>query len=184
MSSDLLRFDEPSWLNPPPLVVEQAPPWLDEPQLPLDEPVQAEAIEEYVHQESCESEAVKCDQSYWLWASVQSPPSPNHNGSVEQSAKNRQMPITADFQTSQRSISHDDIVHIHSFFQKIRQEEFERINKKRKMHTAQSGDSSFRNDNNQLDMPMAAQPLSMGHGEQKWLVPLQTRPPWGPGRAW
>ncbi len=45
-SLDLLTFEEPCWLNPPPLVVDQAPPWLDEQQLTLDEPVQAEAIEE------------------------------------------------------------------------------------------------------------------------------------------
>lgn len=64
MSTDLLRFEEPSWLNPPPLVVEQAPPWLDEPQLTLDEPVQAEAIEEYIYLEFCESEAVKDDQTH------------------------------------------------------------------------------------------------------------------------
>lgn len=43
---DLITLDEPCWLNPPPQVVEQAPPWLDEPQLMLDEPVQAEAVEE------------------------------------------------------------------------------------------------------------------------------------------
>lgn len=64
MSFDLLKFDEPSWLNPPPLVVDQAPPWLDEPQLPFDEPVQAEAIEEYVNLESCQSEAVKDDRTH------------------------------------------------------------------------------------------------------------------------
>lgn len=33
-------------LNPPPLVVDQAPPKLEEPKLTLDEPIQTIAIEE------------------------------------------------------------------------------------------------------------------------------------------
>lgn len=78
-------------------------------------------------------------------------------------------------------MSHDDMAEVNTFFQKIRQEEFERINKKRRMQTAQSGDRSFRNDNTQYDMPMAAQPISWSHGKKKMLVLLQTRPHWKPG---
>lgn len=73
------------------------------------------------------------------------------------------------------------MIEINSFFQNIRREEYERINKKRRMQTDQSEESWFRNDNNQLDEPQASQPMSWSHGKKKRCV-LLNPPPWKPGR--
>lgn len=70
---------------------------------------------------------------------------------------------------------------INKFFQNIREEEYERINKKRRMRAYQSRESSFGNGNNQLDEPQASQPMGSGHGKKKWCV-LLNPPLWELGR--
>lgn len=65
---------------------------------------------------------------------------------------------------------------IHIFFHNIRLEEYERVNKKRRMRADHSEESSFRMDNNESDA------MGWSHGKKQRCVLLNSLP-WRPASS-